>query len=194
MSRRPSLGRVRENRTYGLKGGRGNGPASTPRPGLPMGTVRIRNPIAADPSVIGVDDLLQRRAAALAVLVGHRLPRHEDSAADRTLSGLMATLRARVSELLESDVEWLPHVGRRGRTQLRCRRIVLALASGSRAPRWARRSRVDRALLDALGALELEINRLDHAQRVEIARLETDIRSIRRSLALDKRARLHVTA
>ena len=29
MSRRPSVSRMRENRTYGLKGGWGNGPAGT---------------------------------------------------------------------------------------------------------------------------------------------------------------------
>ena len=32
MSRRPSVSRVRENRTHGLKGGWGNGPATAPRP------------------------------------------------------------------------------------------------------------------------------------------------------------------
>jgi hypothetical protein len=32
MSRRSSVSRMRENRTYGLKGGWGNGPAQAPRP------------------------------------------------------------------------------------------------------------------------------------------------------------------
>ena len=32
MSRTPSVSRVRENRTHGLKGGWGNGPATAPRP------------------------------------------------------------------------------------------------------------------------------------------------------------------
>ena len=32
MSRRSSVSRMRENRTYGLKGGWGNGPSQAPRP------------------------------------------------------------------------------------------------------------------------------------------------------------------
>jgi hypothetical protein len=32
VSRRSSVSRMRENRTYGLKGGGGNGPAQAPRP------------------------------------------------------------------------------------------------------------------------------------------------------------------
>ena len=36
QERRSSVSRMRENRTYGLKGGWGNGPAQAPRPRLPM--------------------------------------------------------------------------------------------------------------------------------------------------------------
>jgi acyl carrier protein len=36
MSRRSSVSSMRENRTYGLKGGWGNGPLAAPRPLLPM--------------------------------------------------------------------------------------------------------------------------------------------------------------
>ena len=41
MHRRSSVSRMRENRTYGLKGGWGNGPATAPRPSLPMAVIRL---------------------------------------------------------------------------------------------------------------------------------------------------------